>query len=210
VISSRRRMDAAFDAIRERLFSLPAARSEGGGPLVVALASRTPREGVTAAALGLAASISRTGTLKVLLIDYHPGARGVAARLGLAPSIAADTTTLAQKVRAVSGAGFDVLTLASSLPSGFEGDSIWASAFAELIQGYRLVLVDAGSMVQPLAARWSRLGGRLVLVVDTLRTTEEELARLRAELDAAGRSVDAVILSKRRYRVPAFLYRFVS
>lgn len=210
MIGSQRRMDAAFDSIRERLFSLPAARREGVGPLVVVLASRTPGEGVTTAALGLAASISRTGTLKTLLIDYQAGARGVGARLGLAPSVAADAATLAQSIRAVGGAGFDVLTLAASLPSGFEGDSIWAGAFDELTRGYRLVLVDAGSMTQPLAARWSRLGGRLVLVLDTMRTTEEELARLKAELDADGRSVDAVIFSKRRYRVPAFLYRFVS
>lgn len=210
MIGSQRRLNSAFDAIRERLFSLPAARSETSGALVVALASRTPREGVTAVALGLAASVSRTGTLKTLLIDYHTGARSVGARLRLAPLVAQDTTALAANVRAAGGAGFDVLTLAPSMPSGFAGDSTWAGAFEELTQRYHLVLVDAGSMAQPLATRWSRLGGRLVLVVDTIRTTEEELARLRAELEADGRSVDAVILSKRRYRVPAFLYRFIA
>jgi Mrp family chromosome partitioning ATPase len=95
------------------------------------------------------------------------------------------------------------------VPSGFAGDELWAQLIRALRGAYHVVLVDAGSMRSPLPLRWARLAHRSVLVVDTSRSTEEELERLKVELESREQRIDAVILSKRQYYVPSFLYRYV-
>lgn len=206
----RRLEGPAFDAIRERLFSLTSSHQKSEGALVVEVASRTPREGVTSTLLGLAASIGRLGTLRTLLISYDTGPRGAGSRLGLDSPVARDPAMLASSVRTADGAGFDVLTLSTSMPSGFAGDGEWSAAFGDLSSQFHVVLVDAGALSEPLAARWRRIADLFVLVIDTTRTTQEELGRLNLEMQAGGRAIDAAILTKRRYRVPAFLYRYVA
>jgi len=86
---------------------------------------------------------------------------------------------------------------------------LWAPAYAALRQCHDLVLVDAGSMRQPLALRWARLVDLRLLVLDTERTTTEELERLKVEWQTNGQTLDAVVLSKRDYPVPGFLYRHI-
>ena len=206
----RRHEESAFDAIRERLFSLASSHQSLDGAMVVAFVSRTRREGVTSTLLGLAESVARNGTLRTLLISCDTGPRGASSRLGLDSHVATDPSTLATNVCVAGAGGFDVLTLSPSMPSGFSGGSAWTTAFHDLAKQYQVVLIDAGSLSEPLAARWNRLANLLVLVIDTTRTTEEELKRLNLESQAGGRRVDAVILAKRRYPVPAFLYRYVT
>ena len=202
-----RKLDVEFDAMREHLFALEAVRARTGKSVVVALASRAAKEGVTTSALGLVRAIARTGTLRVLLIDYDPGRKGVAARLGIGARIANGAGPLKGDV--LDAGAFQILTLDSALPSGFDGDQQWSTMFGVLIDGYDFVVVDTGSMAKPIAARWGRIAGLFAVVVDTTRTTEEELQRMRSEFDTVDQHIGAVILSKRRYRVPGFLYRLL-
>jgi len=153
--------------------------------------------------------------VRTLLIDYDPGPQGASARLGAKPRAPASgndhdaATSLLEQAQPVIPGRLDVLTLDPSAPSGLAGDEIWSQAFTALHCAYQVILVDCGSAQGPLPLRWSRQAHLCVLVLDTTRTTEEELQRAKEEFDALGQRVDAVILNKRRYYVPDFLYRYV-
>jgi len=153
--------------------------------------------------------------LRMLLVDYDTGRHGAAARLGLAPRVFPSFSSgeggvrLVDHVQQVEHGKLDLLTLDGAVPSGFAGDELWGQLIRALHRAYHVVLVDAGSMRSPLALRWARIAHRSILVVDTSCSTEEELERLKVELAARKQRIDAVILSKRQYYVPSFLYRYV-
>ena len=216
-MSSAARLAASFDAIRERLFALPRQPQARGDALVAALMSRVGGEGVTTVAVGLARAVARAHTLRTLLIDYDAGARGAAAGLGVpAQAFAgwvagaeAGARSIAEALIQVEPGRLDVLTLGPGVPSGFQADALWSEAFALLRSTYDLVLVDTGSTRNPQALRWARIADVRLLVLDTNRTTTEELERFKVEWRAADQTLDAVVLSKRDYHVPGFLYRHV-
>ena len=224
------RLDPAFDALRERLLALPRPAASGppgqsgasaqtpgpAGALVVSLMSRVGGEGVTTVAVGLARALARVGSLRTLLIDHDSGRGGAAAQLGSSPqtfagwTAQASASALLDAVVDIEPGQLGLLNLGSNVPSGFANDILWAPAYAALRQCHDLVLVDAGSTRQPLALRWARLVDLRLLVLDTGRTTAEELERLKVEWQANGQTLDAVVLSKRDYPVPGFLYRHVG
>lgn len=209
------RLAPSFDAIRERLFALPRQAPAGPGAVVVSLMSRVGGEGVTSTAVGLARAVARGPSSRTLLIDYDTSRHGCANWLGVQAQrfagwpAEAGGAMLADAVVEVDPGKLDLLTLDPGIPSGFAADAQWLAAFALLRSTYDVVLVDAGSMRQPLAQRWSRLADLRLLVVDTSRTTHEELDRLKIEWRANGQALDAVVLSKRDYPVPGFLYGHV-
>lgn len=214
-MSSAAQLAASFDAIRERLFALSRNPAAGNGALVVSLMSRVDGEGVTTIAVGLARAIRRTHTLRTLLIDYDASRQGVAACLGVESRVyagcaqQAGAQSVTDCVVVVEHGQLDVLTLDASVPSGFAADAMWRQSFLLLRSSYDVVLVDAGSTRQPLALRWARMADLRLLVLDTGRTTAEELERLKVEWRATDRALDAVILNKRDYHVPGLLYRYV-
>jgi len=214
------RLDPVFNALRERLLALPRSSASPhppgpAGALVVSLMSRVGGEGVTTVAVGLARSLARVGSLRTLLIDHDSGRNGAAARLGVSPRAfagwpaQASASALLDAVVYIEPGRLGLLNLGSDVPSGFVNDILWAPAYAALRQCHDLVLVDAGSMRQPLALRWARLVDLRLLVLDTERTTTEELERLKVEWQTNGQTLDAVVLSKRDYPVPGFLYRHI-
>ena len=202
------RLDAAFDTIRDRLLSFGGDRGAEEGALVVSIMSRVRGEGVTTVAVGLA----RGGPVRTLLVDYDPTPSGAAATLGLRArvfpgfSAAGSAPSLADYVQPASAGPLSLLTLDRAVPSGLEDRGPWAESFECLRAAYPMVLVDAGSTHTTLPLRWARLATRRILVVDTSRTTEEELERLKAELGSVQQRVDGVILNKRTYYVPSSFY----
>ena len=71
---------------------------------------------------------------------------------------------------------------------------------------YDVIVVDAGSLQQGLAHFWSRMASQVLLVVDTTRTTVQALERLGKELKTAKLALSGVVLNKREYPIPQFLY----
>ena len=220
------RLDPVFDTLRDRLLAMPRSAAPGpsgasaqppgqAGARVVVLMSRVSGEGVTTVAVGLARALARVGSQRTLLINHDGGRNGAAARLGVSPRVftgwpAQDSASaLLDAVVDIEPDRLGLLNLGSDLPSGFTNDILWSQAYAALRQCHGLVLVDAGSMRQPLALRWARLADLRLLVLDTGRTTTEELERLKVEWQTSGQTLDAVVLSKRDYPVPGFLYRHV-
>ena len=60
-----------------------------------------------------------------------------------------------------------------------------------------------------MPALWQDRLDELLLVVDSNHTTYESLARLRKELERTGISLSGFALNKRRFYVPALIYRFI-
>ena len=209
------RLAPSFDAIRERLLAFPRQPPAAAGALVVSLMSRVGGEGVTTIAVGLALALARTGSVRTLLIDYDTRRHGAAAWLGVQPRplpgwvAESGERTLTDAVLDIEPGRLGLLSLGDNMPPGFASDGRWLPAFTHLCSSFDVVLVDAGSCRRPLALRWARLAELRLLVVDTGRTTTEELERLKVEWQAHGHTLDAVVLSKRDYLVPGFLYRHV-
>ena len=212
---SRAELDASLEAICERLFTFSGADGVNAGGAITALMSRIGGEGVTTVTVGLARAIVRVHLLRVLVVAFDAGKRGAAAMLGTAPTVFAGFSpdagapTPRHCVQAVEDDRLHVLTVDAAAAPGVMHDSRWAQALGDLARSYDIVLVDAGAKRNPLPARLPGDSYRAVLIVDTSRTTEEELRRLRAEFDAGASRPAAVILNKRDYHVPRFLYRYV-
>ena len=202
---------ASVEAIRERLFALASATGADSGGAFTVLMSRIGGEGVTTVTACLARAIARDRLLRVLVIAFDAGKRGAAAMLGVTPKAfagfgaAEDAPAPRQFVQALEDGFLNVLTVDAAVAIGAR----WTQALGALAGEYDLVLVDAGSKRNPLPGRRPENSDRVVLVIDSSRTTVEELRRLRAEFDAGDNRPAAVILNKRDYYVPRFLYRYV-
>jgi hypothetical protein len=53
---------------------------------------------------------------------------------------------------------------------------------------------------------WADAANQVLLVVDTTRTTVKALERLQKSLSSTSLSLTGVILNKRRFPIPSFLY----
>lgn len=212
---SNDRLQASLDTIRERLFSSADAADRTEGALVTAFMSRIGGEGVTTITVGLARVLATTHSLRVLIVSYDAGKRGAAAALEIVPTVfrgftrEGDSPVPDPWVQPGEDGHLHVLTLDAKTAFGMTNDVRWSQALGRLRLAYDVVLVDSGARRSPLPARWSSTPHRAVLIIDTSRTTEEELQRLKAEFDSAGKLPDAVVLNKRDYHVPRFLYRYV-
>ena len=182
---------------------------------MTAFISRIGGEGVTTVTVGLARILATSHSLRILLVSYDAGKRGAAAALEIVPKVfmgftgEGDSPVPDPWVHPGDDGHLHVLTLDAKAAFGITNGIRWAQAFRSLCLAYDLVLVDAGARRIPLPTRWSSTPHRVVLIVDSSRTTEEELQRLKAEFDSAGKLPDAVVLNKREYHVPRFLYRYV-
>jgi len=210
-MTSKAQFDMAIDTIRDRLLLL----CNDSGPqtgVVFSLFSRVPGEGVTSLAVALGRSVAERNDLRAVLISYGVGRDSLVERLGL--QVAAVTGPVSSEaplpVVASDITGLDCLLLDGDLPSGYAGDEGWKSWLERVKTTYQVVIVDAGSTRSPHAGRWSRWADQRVLVIDSRRTTEQELLRLRTDLDAQKQAIDVAVMNKRRFYVPQVLYRHVN
>lgn len=202
-----------FEAVRLRL----AAAGLGGAPGrpgSLALTSLARGEGVSTVAVGLAAAMAAPREGAVLLVDGALSGVRCAELLGIPepPQVApVDADQLPERAQPVPGRGFDLLQLAAAptLPDS-PGVEAWAAAWQELCARYAHVVVDAGSLKAHAALRWAAWAGHTALVIDSSRTTREMLAALQRDQRHGGPRLSGFILNKRRFHVPASLYRALS
>ena len=64
----------------------------------------------------------------------------------------------------------------------------------------------AGALTSRAPYDWSDGTSQVLLVVDTDRTKVEALSRLRKELKTAKLKLGGIVLNKREYHIPRFLY----
>ncbi len=210
---SSSRFSLAFEDVRLKLLSsglLAMADTSSS----VALTGIGRGGGVTTVAIGVAAAIARHSEGGVLLIDGTPLGTRCADLLGVeAPPLVAQAgeTSLEQCLAPVPALGITLLQLAAAPPQA--GDAVaaegWDRLWRLLHQRYRHLIVDAGSLKTDAPLRWAGWVDHAVLVVDTTQVTREMLEGFRREMRHGGPALAGFILNKRRFHVPAGLYRAV-
>ncbi len=208
-------LDKSINGLRERLFLSVDESADSNSALVVSLMSRSGQEGVTTITASLALSMSKVNIMRVLVISYDSSMQSAAIKLD-APvkvfrsfELADKKKSLSDYVQTSSKGQVDILTLDKAFPSGFHGDAYWDNQFADMKGRYQVILVDTGAFSSNLALRWSKFSDKNILVVDSSGTIEEELLRFKEELEADHFVLDAVVLNKRKYYVPKFLYKYI-
>jgi len=102
--------------------------------------------------------------------------------------------------------GFDVLPL----QPGTVRSELWPTVWQELKPHYDLILVDVGELESDGSHDWRPWVDRTILIVDPDGTSYDALQSFRSELEASNVSLDGFIMNKRRYPVPAKIYRLIS
>ncbi|CAN5303095.1 hypothetical protein BH11PSE10_BH11PSE10_06020 [soil metagenome] len=204
----------AFESVRLKLMSSGLlAAADASSCLALTAIGRSG--GVTTVAIGTAAAIARQDEGAVLLVDGTPLGTRCAAMLGVtAPALVSNASgaALDECLTPVPALGITLLQLAAAPPQA--GDAAAAASWAALWQTlrgrYRHLIVDAGSLKTHAPLRWAGWVDHTALVIDTSQTTRDMLEGLRREMRHGGPALAGFILNKRRFHVPARLYRALS
>ena len=89
----------------------------------------------------------------------------------------------------------------------FAIENVWISPGA---QGFDFVLIDCPSMeASPLALRWATETDGVVMVVQAGKTRVEQIETAQRLLQASTGRLEGLILNRRTYPIPKFLYKFL-
>ena len=91
----------------------------------------------------------------------------------------------------------------------FPDGSRWLPQILEKLRGeYSLIVVDAPPVLEANSGvRWTRLSDDVIVVLEAGRVRWQVAQRAKELLDEADANVIGVVLNKRRYPVPRWLYR---
>jgi Mrp family chromosome partitioning ATPase len=202
---------ALVDAVEATRLRLLSAGLLGRRGIALALAGSGRSAGVSTLAVGLAGSLVQHGTSKVLLVDGTPLGHRAGAMMGWTGTVlpASDLAQPVERLHAAlhrpAGFDFDLLALADAPGASLREPA--AEPWGALRAGYDAVVVDAGSITTDTPFRWAGWVDGVALVLDTARATREAIGQQRRALDAAGLRLSGFILNKRKFHVPAALYR---
>jgi uncharacterized protein involved in exopolysaccharide biosynthesis/Mrp family chromosome partitioning ATPase len=186
--------------------------SPGQGTIVQVIASGVG-EGVSSLARDVALVAARTGSTRVLLLDLGtPGDHQVKALLG-------EFGTTISQTRQLLGAPRDVVIHRLGLGNLYvsetrgvppAGPSAWIDLFPALRTDFDLVIIDSPSSDR------SHDGIMLApdldvtfLIVEAEKTRSAVAQNLRDRILDAGGCIGGVILNKRRFYLPGFIYRYI-
>lgn len=198
----RQPMGSVFSAIKSHL-------SEASS-LVLHLAASMPREGTSTVARELAHVAASAPWCRVLLLDGNPGRNDQSAyfgasslpEVGVHPIDGSSIDTVRIGFRHVH---FDLATIPIS--GGQSEPAAVRATYAALRRAFTLVIVDCPPILTtPDTAVLSEYADGVLLVVEAERTRSPVIVRAKEEIQAAGGSVKGVIMNKRRYYIPRFIY----
>lgn len=202
-----------YVGFRERL--LLAANGASRGHYVIGVISCSRYEGVSTVAANLAASLSEMGNGAVLLVDANAGDPSVhrifQTKLspGLLDVLANGHNGDGDDKIIRRAAGLSVLTAGGA--NGSPGRTPGADQMVRFLQAtkqeYRFIVVDMPALDEDGSV--VRLAGAcdgLVLVVETERLRWEAVSKARQQLQQWNTNVLGVLLNKRRFPVPNWVY----
>ncbi len=199
-----------YGTLSERLLAEhPNAKEE---PVIIGVTSWGRREGVSTVAANLAVSLAeRDG--QVLLVDanlQNPKAKNFFGRRasGGLSVINADglgrTTVLQHNLFLLPAGEMENKTQSESMPQKRCDDII--SQLQRLEGGY--VVIDMPPLNESATAvRFARLAHTILLVVEAEKNRREAVARGRDMLKRVHANLEGVILNKRRYHIPSWIYQ---
>jgi Mrp family chromosome partitioning ATPase len=161
----------------------------------------------------LAATAARSLGLPVVLVDCNCANPGVhrAFDVPIGPGLRdalAETGPVREFLQPSSVANLSLLTAGTPGPgTGLTFNSPNLSCLlGELNQEFNLVIVDLPAIGQGVAAGIGALLDGLVLVVEAEKVRWEVAQRTTASLRGAGANLLGVVMNKRKYHVPDWLY----
>jgi len=202
-----------YNAFIERLLLQSSASK--GVPQVLAVTSSHPGEGVSTVVANLAALLARRGDGHVLIIDAdvsHPSVHRIF-RTKLAPGltdILKDGEAGEQAILSSPIQNLDILS--AGAPNGDPSEIFSSSGMPRLLDSlrrkYRFVVLDLPSVTEASwAARLASLCDGVALVVEAERSRREVVQRVKEQLAESKASVVGVVINRRRFRIPGWLYR---
>jgi Mrp family chromosome partitioning ATPase len=193
------------EALRLRVAAAAAER----GAKVIAVVGSGPKVGTTTLAIQLArAAVAEGGPL--LLADAHRAAPSLHRAFGVSPR--PGLLDLLHSVSPTADAIRSVDSHLALLPIGDVAQASatverWQALFASLRSDTRLVVVDAGALGDPGTLTVAAAADAALLVIESGRSRFESVADAVQRLARARVAVLGVVINKRRFRIPAFLYR---
>ena len=182
----------------------------GAGHRVVAVAGARSGDGVTAVAGALASRMAAAQPV-VLAVDADFSARGLTRALDLE-----ERHGLADVMVGARGDATTLTTALAVLPAGREVPSTLGQSQLELVREeiakcrsqWGFVFVDVGDLASNKSrATLAAMCDSTVLVVDAERTRWQVVAAALRELETAKARVAGLLLNRRRFHIPQFLYR---
>ncbi|MGE0143870.1 MAG: tyrosine-protein kinase family protein [Planctomycetota bacterium] len=197
------------------LLAFTEARRRLGGEVadlrgnVTAITSSASREGKTYVAIRLAIQNARLHGRRTLLVDAAPDRRGSMSRL-IANSKGASDRSGESVCSGTGLANLDLLSWGPRLSRRSPDGSLHTDPLSEVLAGvsanYDLVLIDSVSMADgPAVLGILRCASRVVFVVEHRRLSAPQIRAYLDRIDTP--PVLGVVLNKRRYPIPGFLYR---
>ena len=184
-------------------------------PYVLAIIGCRRGEGVSTVAANISAMLAQGGGGRVLLVDTNircPSAHQIF-QTRLEPGLANIPTADHDYGDIIVSERFKNLhILAAGMPNGSPPGILRPAQFAKLIKSmkkdYRHVVLDMPAMKEArLAARLASLCDGVVLVIEAERLRWEVLLEAKAQLLKWNANTLGVVLNKRRFPIPEWLYR---
>jgi Mrp family chromosome partitioning ATPase len=184
-----------------------------GARRVVEIISATAGEGTTTVARELAHAVATSVGRRVLVLTVlAPRANG-RARDGTSLNDALEgELDLKSVVRQAPGTSFSETTLwATEGSSRYLFDSDWMEeTFGKLAALADVIIIDAPAALSGFAGlALARQASGIVLVVEAERTRSPIVEQARRSIEANGGRIIGVVLNKRRFHIPRFLYRWL-
>ncbi|OHB64502.1 MAG: hypothetical protein A2Y76_01390 [Planctomycetes bacterium RBG_13_60_9] len=207
-----------YETFREQpLFSSNGTGARRTGARVFAVVGCRQGEGVSSVTANLAASLARSGAGPVLVVDANicgPSMHrifGTRFSPGLVDLVG---STNGRRKLAISHLTPDLHVLTTGTNNGAArelfnaGSDRLAKAIGEMRKPYRFILVDmpATSDMSSTARIASTCDG-VILVVEAERLRWEVVQREKEQLEKWRANIVGVVLNKRRYPIPGWLYR---
>lgn len=181
------------------------------------VASAREGEGVTTVAYQLATALQRKHALRVLLLELHARNPSFVRSLGLdnLRSIQAVVGGRIELDKAIQTLPSGLALLPSELPNKDGGDPLPMDRVADIVrqveERYDLVIADGPPILDAAEGlSVAALIPRIVLVVESGRTSYEVLQRFQEEIQLQRIRVLGTILNKQKRFIPSWLYRLLA
>ncbi|MCP5041698.1 MAG: CpsD/CapB family tyrosine-protein kinase [bacterium] len=182
-------------------------------PGVFALTSCDPGEGVSFTIANLAIALAARVEGGVVLVDANLDDAVLSTVFGIADGAGSSLrAALSGDTAAIDpvpvGGGLQLLPAGSSLDGGGCLATQLGRVLASLRTRFSHVLVDLPSLASAgSASGCAAVADRVALVVEAERTRWQAVAHANEQLTAAGATVAGVVLNKRQFPIPEWLYR---
>ena len=199
-----------YNTLRDRILL---SSDETSRPLqLISVTACYGKEGTSTIAANLSVTLAHHGS--VLLLDANVNKPSIHKifRLDLSPGLA-ETLQSEDRHAAISkpARNLDILSaghMSGDVPSLLESPQNLSELLSTYKRSFRFIVVDSPPINEKSAAlRLASLVDGVILVVEAERTRWEAVRRVKDQLVQVKANVLGIVLNKRRFPIPAFMFR---